>query len=104
MFSLACIIPVIGDTEGLETTLLSVLERRTDDCEVLVVLNSPYSDPYRLQGEIQFLQAPQGTGLVGCINSALQQRMHKLYIYWRRDMKSITFGPNLLQLILKTLG
>jgi hypothetical protein len=68
VFSLACIIPVMGDTDGLETTLLSVLERRTGDCEVLVVLNSPYNDPYRLQGEIQFLQAPQGTGLVDCVN------------------------------------
>ena len=65
---LACIIPVVGNTDGLDSTLLSVLERRPDDCEMLVVLNVPYPDPYNLQGEIQILQAPPETGLVGCVN------------------------------------
>lgn len=65
---LACIIPVVGSTEGLETTLLSVLERRGDDCEILVVANVPYDDPYSLQGEIQILQAPSSAGLVECVN------------------------------------
>lgn len=68
MPSLACIIPVTGNTEGLETTLVSVLERRPDSCEVLVVLDTPYHDPYDLQGEIQFLEAPPGAGLVACVN------------------------------------
>ena len=63
MPSLACIIPVVGSTEGLETTLVSVLERRPEACEVFVVLNVPYHDPYHLQGEIQILQAPRGQGL-----------------------------------------
>jgi GT2 family glycosyltransferase len=66
--SLACIIPVVGSTEGLETTLVSVLERRPDTCEVFVVLNVPYHDPYHLQGEIQILQAPARAGIVDCVN------------------------------------
>jgi hypothetical protein len=66
--SVACIIPVVGYTQGLETTLVSVLERRPDDCEVLVVLNTPYHDPYHLQGEIQILEAPSGAGLIDCVN------------------------------------
>lgn len=65
---LACIIPALGNTESLETTLVSVLERRPDDCEVVVVLNAPYKDPYNLQGEIQFLQAPAKTDLISCLN------------------------------------
>ncbi len=65
---LACIIPVVGSVEGLESTLLSVLERRPDDCEVLVVLNTPYHDPYDLRGEIRFLQAPAKAGFVACVN------------------------------------
>jgi hypothetical protein len=69
--TLACIIPVTGTTAGLETTLLSVLERRPDDCEVLVVLGTPYEDPYGLQGEVQFLDANRGAGLVECINVGL---------------------------------
>jgi hypothetical protein len=67
----ACIIPVVGNTEGLETTLVSVLERRPEGCEVLVVLNVPYHDPYGLQGEIQILQAPPEAGLVECINRGI---------------------------------
>jgi hypothetical protein len=69
--TLACIIPVTGTTAGLETTLLSVLERRPDDCEVLVVLGTPYDDPYSLQGEVQFLDAERCAGLVDCINVGL---------------------------------
>jgi hypothetical protein len=69
--TLACIIPVTGTTAGLETTLLSVLERRPDDCEVLVVLGTPYEDPYGLQGEVKFLDASRGAGLVECINVGL---------------------------------
>jgi hypothetical protein len=65
---LACIIPVVGSTQGLETTLASVLERRPDTCEVLVVLNVPYQDPFDLQGEIRFLQAPANANLVDCLN------------------------------------
>jgi hypothetical protein len=52
----------------LEGTLVSVLEHRPDDCEVIVVLNTSYDDPFNLRGEIQFIEAPPATGLVGCIN------------------------------------
>ncbi|HEY2759921.1 MAG TPA: glycosyltransferase [Pirellulales bacterium] len=68
----ACIIPVVGSTEGLEATLLSVLERRPADCEIIVVANVAYDDPYGLQGEIQILNAPSATGLVECINLGIQ--------------------------------
>jgi hypothetical protein len=69
---LALIIPVVGSTEGLESTLLSVLERRPDDCEVIVATGVPYDDPYKLQGEIQILPAPPGAGLVECANLAIK--------------------------------
>jgi len=69
---LACIIPVVGSTEGLENTLLSVLERRPDDCEVIVATSVPYDDPYKLQGEIQILPVPPRAGLVDCANLAIK--------------------------------
>jgi hypothetical protein len=69
---LALVIPVVGHTEGLETTLLSVLERRPDDCEVIVATSAAYDDPYKLQGEIQILHAPRGAGLVDCANLAIK--------------------------------
>jgi cellulose synthase/poly-beta-1,6-N-acetylglucosamine synthase-like glycosyltransferase len=70
--NVTCIIPVMGNTEGLETTLVSVLERRPDGCEVLVVLNAAYHDPYGLQGEIQILSAPKAAGLIHCVNIGIE--------------------------------
>ncbi len=70
---LACIIPALGSPESLETTLVSVLERRPDDCEVLVVLNVPYADPYNLQGEVQFLQAAANADLISCLNLGIAE-------------------------------
>jgi len=69
---LALIIPVVGSAEGLENTLLSVLERRPEDCEVIVATSAAYDDPYKLQGEIQILQVPPGAGLVDCVNLAIR--------------------------------
>jgi hypothetical protein len=69
---LALIIPVVGSTEGLESTLLSVLERRPDDCEVIVATSVPYDDPYKLQGEVQILHVSPGAGLVDCSNLAIK--------------------------------
>jgi hypothetical protein len=68
VLSSACIIPVVGTADRLEGTLVSVLEHRPDNCEVIVVLNTSYDDPFELRGEIQFIEAPPATGLVGCIN------------------------------------
>jgi hypothetical protein len=68
---LASIIPVLGSTDGLETTLLSVLERRPADCEVLVALGVHYDDPYNLQDEVRFIDVAPGAGLVACLNAGL---------------------------------
>ncbi len=65
MARLSCIIPVVGTTDGLEATLVSVLEHRPEDCEILVVLNTPYADPYALQGEVRFIEA-LGLGRAAC--------------------------------------
>jgi GT2 family glycosyltransferase len=69
---LALIIPVVGSTEGLENTLLSVLERRPEDCEVIVATSAAYDDPYKLQGEIHILGARPRAGLVECANLAIR--------------------------------
>jgi len=68
---LALVIPVVGSTEGLENTLLSVLEHRPEDCEVIVATSAAYDDPYKLQGEIQILGARPRAGLVECANLAI---------------------------------
>jgi hypothetical protein len=65
---LSCIIPVVGNAHGLETTLVSVLEHSPEDCEIIVVHSAPYDDPYDLKSELRFIEAPRRTGLVGCAN------------------------------------
>jgi hypothetical protein len=68
---LSIIIPVLGRLEQQESSLVSVLQNRPDDTEVLVVLNRPYHDPYDLAGEVRFLEARRGARLVECLNLAV---------------------------------
>ncbi len=49
---------MLGDPELMETGLVSVLENRPPACEVLLVLNGPYGNPYELDDEVRFLTAP----------------------------------------------
>jgi hypothetical protein len=52
----------------MEDTLASVLENRPNDCEVIVVLNHGYDDPYDLKDEVRFVEAPPGSRLVERVN------------------------------------
>jgi GT2 family glycosyltransferase len=65
------IIPVLGDPRQMEDTLVSVLENRPADCQVIVVFNQPYDDPYELAGEVDFIEAPTGAGWAECVNRAV---------------------------------
>jgi hypothetical protein len=65
------VIPGLFAVGPLEDTLLSVLERRPRDCELLVVLNQDYADPYGLEGEVQFLRVRRGAGWAECANAGL---------------------------------
>lgn len=68
MSSLSIVIPSLGDLPLLESGLVSVLQNRPRDCEVLVVLNQPYDDPYDLSGEVRFIHARHGAGLAESAN------------------------------------
>jgi hypothetical protein len=68
---LAIVIPVLDSLEGLESTLLSVLENRPASAEVIVVFNRAYDDPYDLKSEIQFIEAPRRAGLAEALNLAV---------------------------------
>jgi len=56
----------------LETTLVSVLQHRPDDCEILAVVNTPYDDPYDLKDEVRFIDAPAGSRYVDCANLGIR--------------------------------
>ena len=51
------VLSATGAIEALESTLVSVLENRPRDCEVIVVSNRKYDDPYSLAGEVTFIEA-----------------------------------------------
>ena len=71
MHRLSIVIPVLGDPRQLDDTLLSVLENRPVDCEILVVHNEPYDDPYDLGDEVRFVEAERGAGMAACANRAI---------------------------------
>jgi hypothetical protein len=68
---LAIVIPAVGSAEALEATLLTVLENRPDDCEVVAVTNFDYADPYDLGDEVRFVAAGAQADVVGCAAAAI---------------------------------
>lgn len=70
---LSILIPCVGKAEQVETTLVSVLENRPDDCEVLVVHDGSYRDQYALDDEVRFVLASEGAGLVSLVNAGLAE-------------------------------
>lgn len=84
---LSIVIPTIDDIAALEETLVSVLENRPDDCEIVVVLGCDYADPWNIRDEVRFVKAPARVGLVGCINLGIAasagQVIHVLAAGWR---------------------
>lgn len=83
---LSIVIPA-SDVSALEETLVSVLENRPSDCEIVVALSVPYDDPWNIADEVRFVQAPTGTGLVGRVNvgvaSSRGDIIHVLAAGWR---------------------
>jgi hypothetical protein len=73
--------------KAFEETLVSVLENRPDDTEVIVVLGCEYSDPWSIRDEVEFLRAPEGSSLVACVNVGLGgcsgEIIHVLAPGWR---------------------
>lgn len=60
MIRLSIIIPMLGNAKLMESGLVSVLENRPAGCEVLLVLNGDYDDPYELEDEVRFVAARHG--------------------------------------------
>ena len=68
---LTILIPCVGGAAEFDATLVSVLQHRPDDCEVLLVHTEPYDDPYDLGSEVQFLRSGPSARLVELINEGL---------------------------------
>lgn len=68
---LSIIIPHRHNDPRFETTVLSVLENRPDDCEIIAVHDGSYRDPYKLSDELLFIEVDSGTTEVQQINAGL---------------------------------
>ncbi|MFM8635909.1 MAG: hypothetical protein ACKOEX_14060 [Planctomycetia bacterium] len=84
---LSIVIPMTSTSTALEETLVSVLENRPDDCEIVVVLSRPYADPWNIGEEVRFVQAPTGANIVSCVNLGIAASeasvIHVLAAGWR---------------------
>ncbi len=54
---LSIIVPFQQDQAAFEETLLSILENRPDDCQVVAAHNGAYQDPFDLGDEVEFVVA-----------------------------------------------
>jgi hypothetical protein len=68
---LSILIPCLGGSAEFDGTLISVLQNRPHNCEVIVAHTAAYDDPYGLTGEVEFLRCPDKSSLVGLINAGL---------------------------------
>ncbi len=66
MLKLSILIPLI-DPLALEATLVSVLQNRPHDCEIVVLHDGLYQDPYGLSGEVRFVTVPAGTSMAAMV-------------------------------------
>ncbi|MCY2983155.1 MAG: glycosyltransferase family 2 protein [Planctomycetota bacterium] len=69
---LSIIVPHLHDDSGLELTLLSILENRESDFEVLLAHDGRYNDPYGLdQDELILIESEQGASFSQQLNLAV---------------------------------
>lgn len=67
---LSIVIPAHGQQSNIDDTLLSVLENRPENCEVLLAHPHGYEDPYDLADEIRLLPVPF-RDLVSLLNAGI---------------------------------
>lgn len=68
MHRLSIVIPCPVFNEHVEDTLVSVLQNRPSQCEVILVTAGQYDDPYDLASEVHFVQEAEDASLVRLVN------------------------------------
>jgi len=61
----------LGGAADFDATLVSVLQHRPADCEVLVIHSESYDDPYALGHEVRFIER-RSDSLAGLVNAGLE--------------------------------
>jgi hypothetical protein len=70
---LSIVIPCRQADKHFEDTLVSVLQNRPADCEVLVTCRGAYDDPYDLSSEVRFVSCANDASLCRLVNIGFQQ-------------------------------
>ncbi len=69
---LSIIITALGNVELLEQGLVSVLQFRPADCEMIVMLDQAYDDPYNLRDEgVRYCELAAGSSRLDALNRGL---------------------------------
>lgn len=58
MLKVSIVIPSVDNAHRLETTLISLLENRPSDCEIVVPHSGYYDDPYDIADEVRLIEVP----------------------------------------------
>ncbi|GAA4430101.1 MULTISPECIES: hypothetical protein [Bremerella] len=58
MLNVSIVIPSVDNARQLETTLVSLLENRPSDCEIVVPHSGYYDDPYNIADEVRLIEVP----------------------------------------------
>lgn len=69
--SLSIVIAYNNLPEQLETTLVSLLENRPADCEIIVAHSGNYADPYDLTDEVRFVDLASNQRLADLLNAGV---------------------------------
>ena len=69
---LSIVIPTSRDIVALEMTLAAALEHQPDGCEVIVVNDGSYQDPYDLGDEVRFIDVAPTPNVIDLINAGSQ--------------------------------
>jgi hypothetical protein len=75
MARFSIIVPGIGSNSRFEETLASVLRYRPDHCQIIVVHQQPYQDPYGLEREVDFIEisaVENSDGVIPMFNAGVQ--------------------------------
>ncbi len=69
---LSIVVPHLGADGPFEDTLISILENRPADVEVVVAHDGSYTDPFELSDEVRFVSGPSHS-LPGLMSAAADQ-------------------------------
>ncbi len=81
MIQLSIIIPasrIVSDSRDFEQTLVSVLENRPAQCEILVACDATYEDPYDLSDEVRLIRGASNPAWTTHANRGLSQARGKI--------------------------